>query len=287
MRLLVLRRAHPHRLLRGEDHQRLREHRARALGAAARDEGVGVLHPDSLAVLVLHVQPDRLPDDRLRRARRVGLLRRLRLEQPLLALEVDLVERERLDRLLDDPVDQVEVAVGLLQLGGGDPDLRLGGDGLARLVEHLARVLVRLEAREGEPHVDGVRDALHRAAKHQPRVLWRLQIDGGLPQLDGVGDHLEGFAQHAAAHHRVRLERRRLQPDLDRLRDLLHRLRQHRLGVLARLQPRRLEPHVFVGRARLAAIANHLPRGDQLARHLLEACRGDPAGAVAGVGGGD
>ena len=45
------------------------------------------------------------------------------------------------------------VAVGLLQLGGRDPDVSAGGNRLASLVEHLARVLVRLETRQRQPQL--------------------------------------------------------------------------------------------------------------------------------------
>ena len=47
----------------------LGEDSARALGAAAGDKGVGVFHPDALAVLLLDVDGDALADDCLRGAR--------------------------------------------------------------------------------------------------------------------------------------------------------------------------------------------------------------------------
>mmetsp|Transcript_5948 Transcript_5948/g.19143 ORF Transcript_5948/g.19143 Transcript_5948/m.19143 type:complete len:946 (+) Transcript_5948:222-3059(+) len=284
VRLFVLRRAHPDRLLRREGGESDRVDGARALGAAARDERVRVLHPHPLPILLLDAEPDRLADDCLRRARRGALLARLRLGQPLLALEVHRVQRERFGRLLDDLVHDLEVAVGLLEPRGRDPDLRLSRDRLARLVEHLTRVLVRLEPREGQPHVDGVRHALDGAAEHDARVLRRLEVDGRLPQLDGVGHHLERLAQHAPPHAQVGLEGGGLQPDLDRSGDLLDRVGEDDLGVLGRLQPRRLEPHVFVRGAGAAALADDLPRGDELAGDLFEPRGGDPAGAVPGVG---
>eukprot|EP00962_Isochrysis_galbana_P046545 scaffold18759_cov107-Isochrysis_galbana.AAC.1 len=176
------------------------------------------------------------------------------------------------------------VVVGLLQPRGCDPDLRLGRDGLARLVQHLPGVAVRLEAGERQPHVDRVRHALHRPAQHKPRVLGRLQVDGRLPELDAIGHNLERLAQHPPPHRQVGLERGSLQPDFDRGGDLLDGLGQHRLGVLRRLQPRCLQPHILIPGTRAAAVAHHAPRGHQLAGNLLEPRGGDPAGAVAGVG---
>eukprot|EP00955_Chlamydomonas_euryale_P104693 365585-Chlamydomonas_euryale.AAC.2 len=48
----------------------------------------------------------------------------------------------------------VGVAVGLFQLRSRDPDRLLGGQRLARSVEHLLGVLVRLQARERKPQVN-------------------------------------------------------------------------------------------------------------------------------------
>lgn len=51
---------------------------------------------------------------------------------------------------VDDLGAHVRVAVRFLQLGGSDPDLSVGRNRLARSVQHLTRILVRLEAGENE-----------------------------------------------------------------------------------------------------------------------------------------
>ena len=68
--------------------------------------------------------------------------------------------------------------------------------------------------------------ALDGAAQHEPGVVGAFEVDGRLPQLDGVGYDLERLAQHAPAHRHVGLERGGVDPDLDRLWDLLDGLRE-------------------------------------------------------------
>ena len=54
---------------------------------------------------------------------------------------------------LHDLLHHVVVAVRLLQLRGTHPDLTVGRDVLARLVQHLPRVLVVLESRQRQPQL--------------------------------------------------------------------------------------------------------------------------------------
>mmetsp|Transcript_62431 Transcript_62431/g.197832 ORF Transcript_62431/g.197832 Transcript_62431/m.197832 type:complete len:251 (-) Transcript_62431:434-1186(-) len=172
----------------------------------------------------------------------------------------------------------------LLQLGGGDPDGGVRGDGLARLVEHLARVLVVLEAREGQPQLHVLRAALHRAREQHARVVLRGQLHRRLPEPHAVGDALKRLAQHARLGGVVLLKARGLHPQLHARGDGRHPARQHRLGVLGRLQARALQPDVLVLRAQLAPLLHKLPRRADLARELLQARGGDPPGRVVGVG---
>jgi hypothetical protein len=78
-----------------------------------------------------------------------------------------------------------------------------------------------------------------------------------------------------------------LQPNLDRVWDLLDSLGQDSLGILGSLQPRRLEPHVLIGGARHASLTDDLASVDQLASYFLEAGCSDPARTVTGIGGRD
>ena len=109
MCLLVLRSAQPDRFLFGERAQRNCEHGTGTLGTSPSNERISVFEPDALAVLVLNTSIERLTDDRLGGAWGVALLGRLRLSQPLLALEAHLMECEGFDRLLDDLVNKLEV----------------------------------------------------------------------------------------------------------------------------------------------------------------------------------
>ena len=54
---------------------------------------------------------------------------------------------------VDDLLHHGDVAVGLLQLGGGGPDLSVRGDVLTSLVQHLAGVLVALQPRQRQPQL--------------------------------------------------------------------------------------------------------------------------------------
>ena len=47
--------------------------------------------------------------------------------------------------------------MGLLQLGGRDPDLSVSGYVLSSLVQHLASVLIRLQLGQGQPQLGGGR----------------------------------------------------------------------------------------------------------------------------------
>lgn len=46
------------------------------------------------------------------------------------------------------------VAVGFLQLGGGDPDVAIRGDVLAGFVQNAPGVLVRLQAGQRQPQLE-------------------------------------------------------------------------------------------------------------------------------------
>ena len=107
---------------------------------------------------------------------------------------------------VDDLGAHVRVAVRFLQLGGSDPDLSVGRNRLASSVQHLSRILVRLEAGESEPQLEGGEDevrckrcenkgfahlnargtTLARSTQHDASVVLILQFHRTLPQLDRV-----------------------------------------------------------------------------------------------------
>lgn len=63
---------------------------------------------------------------------------------PLLPVDLHTVGAERSDGSVDDLLHHLRVAVGFLQLGGGDPDVPVGGNVLSGFVQDPPSVLVRL-----------------------------------------------------------------------------------------------------------------------------------------------
>ena len=76
---------------------------------------------------------------------------------PLFPVDLHAVGAQRGDGSVDDLLHHLRVSVGLLQLGGGDPDVAVGGDVLAGFVEDTAGVLVRLQASQRQPQLGGGR----------------------------------------------------------------------------------------------------------------------------------
>lgn len=72
------------------------------------------------------------------------------------------------------------------------------------------------------------------------------------------------FSQDPPLGIRIRLQRRRLHPDLDRLRDLLDRLPEDDLGVLGRVELGGMEPDVFVFGTFFAPLRDDLSGSDHL-----------------------
>jgi hypothetical protein len=92
------------------------------------------------------------------------------------------------------------------------------------------------------------------------------------------------FSQHPFLGFHVRLQRRSLHPYLHRLRNMLNRLCENHLGVLWRVQFRRMEPDVFILRTLLAPLRNDFPGRYHFLRMHFERCRSDPSGSVLGIG---
>ena len=72
---------------------------------------------------------------------------------PLFPVDLHTVGPQRGDGSVYDLLHHLSVAVGLLQLGGGDPDVTVSGDVLASLVQDATGVLVGLQAGQGQPQL--------------------------------------------------------------------------------------------------------------------------------------
>ena len=73
--------------------------------------------------------------------------------KPLIAADDHRVGRQALDGALNDLVNHLGVAVGFLQLGCIDPDGRTGWHSQTRAVEHLARIVICLQAGQSQPQL--------------------------------------------------------------------------------------------------------------------------------------
>mmetsp|Transcript_148257 Transcript_148257/g.210555 ORF Transcript_148257/g.210555 Transcript_148257/m.210555 type:complete len:285 (-) Transcript_148257:118-972(-) len=125
-----------------------------------------------------------------------------------------------------------------------------------------------------------MRYALHSTAQHHAGFRLILQANGLLPQTDGVRDELQGLSQHAALGLQVRLAIGGVDPETHRVRQGLHCLGEHRLGVRRLLQSGGLKPNVLVVGAVLAALRDELPCRLHLAGNLLQSRCGNPTGTV-------
>lgn len=63
---------------------------------------------------------------------------------PLLSVNLHAVGTQRGDGSLDDLVHHLGVAIGFLQLCGGDPNMAIGGDVLTGLVQDTSGILICL-----------------------------------------------------------------------------------------------------------------------------------------------
>lgn len=73
---------------------------------------------------------------------------------PLFAVDLHSIGPQRSDGSVDDLLHHLRVAVGLLQLGGSDPDVAVGGDVLSGFVQDTPSVLVRLQAGKRQPQLE-------------------------------------------------------------------------------------------------------------------------------------
>merc|ERR1719382_864357 len=113
----------------------MRVDRPRALVRALGSGRVRILQPGVLPVLLLHTSVDDVPDEALAGEDAARLLGVYRVLHPVLLVQLYPIAGEGLYGPEDDLLDHGLVAVGLLQLGGGDPDLPVGGDVLPSLVQ--------------------------------------------------------------------------------------------------------------------------------------------------------
>ena len=101
---------------------------------------------------------------------------------------------EGLDGPEDDLLYHGLVAVGLLQLGGRDPDLPVGGDVLPRLVQHLPRVLVGLQPVERAVRCKDVQGSAGKCREVQGAAGMCRKVQGGAGRCkkvqESAGDNI-------------------------------------------------------------------------------------------------
>ena len=73
-----------------------------------------------------------------------------------------------------------------------DPHFSRGGHRLPRLVQHLAPVFIRLQARQRQPQLHVLGAALDGAGEQHPRVILLTNFHYCLPQAHRLGDALQG-----------------------------------------------------------------------------------------------
>ncbi|RNA05729.1 hypothetical protein BpHYR1_019569 [Brachionus plicatilis] len=84
---------------------------------------LSIVSPRVNLVLLVNADSDHIANDSLARLDIVGLFAVDRIGKPLVAVDVDPVGLQRLDSSVNDLVHHVHIAIGLLQLGGHDPNL--------------------------------------------------------------------------------------------------------------------------------------------------------------------
>mmetsp|Transcript_22220 Transcript_22220/g.54844 ORF Transcript_22220/g.54844 Transcript_22220/m.54844 type:complete len:224 (+) Transcript_22220:1091-1762(+) len=199
VRFFQLRRAHPQAFLSGEHRDSVGVNGACGLYTASLATLLSVSLPRALPILVLNTNSNSHAHDLAAHYSGGGLVLfcSLGLLQPIVAIDCNTVASQALHRALHHLADHRGVVVGLLEFRRGDPDGGLGGQRFTRLVQHPPRLVVRLEAREGQPQIDVLRAALHRTAEQHPCILLAAEIYDRLPQTHRVGDVLQSLAKHA------------------------------------------------------------------------------------------
>ena len=192
MSLLQLSRLTPDDLLLRKDVESVGVYGSCGRVEALRLEGLSILEPHVLAVVVVDIDVERRLEDRLTGNDAPLALSLLGLGDPLFARQDRAVFGERCDGVRDDGVDLTDVAFLLLETCSRDPDLGRGWYYATGFVEDLSGLVGSLEACEREPELDRVGDDLD-GAREQDSGVFRvlLQLDRLLPQLDRRRDVLE------------------------------------------------------------------------------------------------
>lgn len=151
--------------------------------------------PRVLSVFLVDADPDDGRDDGLASQDGSSLFGIHRVLHPELLVDLDAVGRERRDRAIDDLRHHLLVAVGLFQLGRGHPDLSVGRNVFASLVQHLPGVLVGLQLGQSQPQLRRRGAALDRSREHDSSVFGLFQLDSELPEPDRVWDLLQSFPE--------------------------------------------------------------------------------------------
>mmetsp|Transcript_900 Transcript_900/g.3522 ORF Transcript_900/g.3522 Transcript_900/m.3522 type:complete len:321 (+) Transcript_900:684-1646(+) len=172
--LLELGGAQPDALFAREDCDGVRIDGASGLDATAFDTLLGVSHPSALHVLLLDADGGDGAHDGAAGRRAACALCGLRFLHPRLALNDDAVALQRAHPTPNDLVRHRGVAICLLKLARGEPYGRFGWDRLARLVQDLLGIAVRLQTHKRQPELDVLRAALNCAAEHDASVLFTL-----------------------------------------------------------------------------------------------------------------
>lgn len=153
------------------------------------------------------------------------------------------------------------IPVRLLQLRSGHPDQRIGGHSATRLIQRRARVFVGLQLRERQPELHVLGHLLHRAFEQQNGALLLLQPHSAFPQHHRVRNELQRLPVDAPLRVDVLFQIGRRQPDLHGARQVLRRVGDDDLRVLAVIEVHRLQPHAFRLRTVLATLLDQLSRG--------------------------
>lgn len=192
MLLLQLGRLPPQRLLLREDLERVGVNAPRRRDLPLPRHRLGVVHPDRLPILLLHIQMHRRLDNSLSRNRTPLTLRLLRLRQPLFPTQLGPILLQRRTPIRNDRIDLFRVPFLLLQPSRCDPDLVRRRDRFASFVEDLTGSIGGFETREGEPEFLRVGDDFDGAGEEDAGVLGVVfELDGLFPEFDGGGDVLE------------------------------------------------------------------------------------------------
>mmetsp|Transcript_3286 Transcript_3286/g.6577 ORF Transcript_3286/g.6577 Transcript_3286/m.6577 type:complete len:245 (-) Transcript_3286:1118-1852(-) len=234
MLLLELRCRHPDLLLSVEDLQQARVDGPRTVHRPPIQQRLRLRLPDPSPLRGNHIHIHRHAHQALRHPRIPRPLSVLGLLMPEVSVVCNLQAHicELPHGPLQDLGHVLPVAIRLLQLCSREPDLRLRGDLLPSVIEHLLGVGVVLKASKGEPqvHRHGATALLHGPGQQHPRALRRLKLHRGLPKPLRVRNQLQGPPQNPPPVLILGLQVRRTHPQGHTGGQVLHSLGHNLLG---------------------------------------------------------